>query len=154
MRRIMLALLLLLTSPLVTAEDGIRLSEPVVVTDQYEVFGARLPEGAVPVSLSTVIAESEPQAEQQVVIETEIVQVCQMKGCFFIARDGDAVARVKFKDYGFFVPTDAAGKTVILVGTLDKVRISADLAAHYAEDLGEPMPTSDEDVFEYQITAT
>lgn len=149
--------LALLLFPLVVlaAEDApIRLSEPVAVTETYEVFGSELPEGHDAMSLAVLLADSDRLAGQAVLVETEIAQVCQKKGCFFIARDGDAVARVRFKDYGFFIPTDAGGKTVLLAGQLQKVELSPEQAAHFAEDLGEQPPASDEPIFEYQITAT
>ena len=93
-------------------------------------------------------------AGQSVLIETEIQQVCQKKGCFFIARDGQAVARVRFKDYGFFIPTDSAGKTVKLAGTLRRVELTPEQAAHFAEDLGQAPDASPMADFEYQIMAT
>ena len=153
--RMIVLFCLFVAAPLL-ADDGsvIRLSEPVQVTDTHEIFGAELPAETETISLSQLIRQSETIFGQDVMVETEIAQVCQKKGCFFIARDGDAVARVRFKDYGFFIPTDASGKTVVLAGTLSKVELTPEQAAHFAEDLGQPAPPADEPVFEYQITAT
>jgi hypothetical protein len=151
-----IALLITLTlSAAVLAEDGvIRLSEPVASTEAYEDFGTVLPEMGETHSLSDAIATLDEAGSEPVLIQTEIQQVCQKKGCFFIARDGETVARVRFQDYGFFIPTDSAGKTVTLAGTVSKVELSPEQAAHFAEDLGEaaPMPAMAE--FEYQIMAT
>ncbi|NKI34035.1 DUF4920 domain-containing protein [Wenzhouxiangella sp. XN79A] len=134
------------------ADEAIRLSEPVVATEAWEDFGAPLPEGPTR-SLAEVVAEAEAMDGQDVTVATEVVQVCRKKGCFFIARDGQATARVTFRDYEFFVPTDSAGKQVVLAGTFERRAISAEQAAHYAEDLGETPPDDLEDGFEYAIVA-
>ncbi|MDT8439605.1 MAG: DUF4920 domain-containing protein [Wenzhouxiangellaceae bacterium] len=143
-------------------EAVVRLSEPVQATEAFEDFGAALPEDQTVHSLASAIAKLDALAGQSVVIETEVQQVCQKKGCFFIARDGEAVARVRFQDYGFFIPTDSAGKTVKLAGTLEHVELTPEQAAHFAKDLGEteqqrPMQKrmrAGMAEFEYQIMAT
>jgi hypothetical protein len=137
------------------AEDAVvRLSEPVSTTETYEDFGAVLPETGTVHSLGDAIAQLDDLAGASVMIETEIQQVCQKKGCFFIARDGESVARVRFQDYGFFIPTDSAGKTVRLAGTLERVALTPQQAAHFAEDLGKDADAAPMPEFEYQIMAT
>ena len=135
-------------------DDVVRLSEPEKETETYEDFGAVLPENETARSLGAAISQLDELAGESVVIETEIQQVCQKKGCFFIARDGQAVARVRFQDYGFFIPTDSAGKTVKLAGTLRRVELAPEQAAHFAEDLGQAPDASPLAGFEYQIMAT
>jgi hypothetical protein len=44
---------------------------------------------------------------------------------------------VTFKDYGFFIPTNAGGKTVRVAGVLTRSEVSDKEARHYADDLGE-----------------
>jgi len=61
---------------------------------------------------------------------------------------------VRFQDYGFFIPTDSAGKTVTLAGTISRVELSPEQVAHFAEDLGEAAPAPAMAEFEYQIMAT
>lgn len=130
----------------------LRLSEPVAVTATHEVFGAPLADDADGISLRELLAAADAHAGEPVRVTTEIAQVCQKKGCFFIAREGEAVARVTFADYGFFIPTDAGGKTVTLVGTLTRESISAAQAAHFAADLGDPEAAAEP--FAYAIVAT
>jgi hypothetical protein len=48
---------------------------------------------------------------------------------------GDEVF-VKFKDYGFFVPLDAAGKEVVMNGKAFVEELSVDEQKHYAMDKG------------------
>src|SRR6056297_414785 len=157
MRTLMLTGLLaaVFLAPAALADDAVvRLSEPVNETETYEDFGAALPESETLHSLEEAISQLDELAGQSVVIEAEIQQVCQKKGCFFIARDGQTVARVRFQDYGFFIPTDSAGKTVTLAGTVTRVELSPEQAAHFAEDLGDAAPTPAMAEFEYQIMAT
>ena len=50
--------------------------------------------------------------------------------------DGNQVM-VKFKDYGFFVPKDIAGKEVIINGKAFVNEVPIDELRHYAEDAGK-----------------
>jgi hypothetical protein len=45
--------------------------------------------------------------------------------------------RVTFKDYGFFVPKDISGKTIIAEGLVTEEIIPEEDARHYAEDAGK-----------------
>ena len=65
-------------------------------------------------------------------------EVCQMKGCWMklSLEDGNQVM-VRFKDYGFFVPMDIAGKEVVVNGKAFIKEISVDEQRHYAEDAGK-----------------
>ena len=100
------------------------------------------------------LADAGAREGRPVVIETEIVEVCQKKGCFFIAQDGDSVARITFVDYSFFVPTDSGGKTVTIVGTFDRKTLSEAQARHYAEDAGGDPSKVVGPRSEYAIVAT
>ena len=121
----------------------IRLSEPIFVTETHEVFGASMPASKHAMTLAELIENSQRHLGTEVVISTEIVKVCQKKGCFFIARDGDAIARVTFLDYGFFIPTDAGGKMVTLAGTFNREILTQTQSEHLASDLGEPVAKGD-----------
>lgn len=141
----------------------IRLSEPVAVTDSYEIFGAEVAEWDETLSLAEVISATEKLGKKAdveslsfdpVTIEAEVAEVCQKKGCFFIATDGENTARVTFKDYGFFVPTDSQGKKVKLVGTFSIKELSEDQARHYAEDAGKNPDEISGPQKEYSIVAT
>ena len=45
---------------------------------------------------------------------------------------------VRFKDYGFFVPKDIAGKRVLVEGKAFVSEVGEDERRHMAEDAGEP----------------
>jgi hypothetical protein len=69
----------------------------------------------------------------------QIQNVCQAKGCWMDVKLADnSVMKVKFKDYGFFVPKNIAGKTVVLNGVAYNQTVSVADQKHYAQDAGQP----------------
>ncbi|MEM7083167.1 MAG: DUF4920 domain-containing protein [Pseudomonadota bacterium] len=139
-----LAVMLAITIPL-TADNSapkepsavVRLSEPVESDEHAETFGDKLDKSMVVQSLHSVLEAADHHLDNPFALRVAVKKVCQKKGCFFVAQDGEATIRVAFKDYGFFVPTDIAGKTVTLVGVLKARALTEDEAAHYSSDLGE-----------------
>lgn len=72
-------------------------------------------------------------------ITANVTEVCQAKGCWMNVvgdKTKDKAFFVKFKDYGFFMPKDCAGKKVILDGIAYKEITSVDELRHYASDKG------------------
>ena len=133
--------------------EVIRLSEPVERTADSETFGSILDETVRAVTLGQIASDGKSYVGQPVRVEARVSQVCQKKGCFFIAQDGDAVVRVSFKDYSFFVPTDISGKRVAFVGEVVATEMTTEEAEHYAEDLGESTTPLQPGV-SYEIVAT
>ncbi len=73
----------------------------------------------------------------QTQLSGEIKEVCQAKGCWMkveIAPQEEVF--VRFKDYGFFVPKDAADKKVFMQGMAFLEEMSVDDQKHYAKDSG------------------
>ncbi len=68
---------------------------------------------------------------------TTVNSVCQAKGCWMRLDLGDNEAMVKFKDYGFFMPKNIAGKEVIVNGKAFVSQMSVEEQRHYAEDAGK-----------------
>ncbi|HKL64391.1 MAG TPA: DUF4920 domain-containing protein [Woeseiaceae bacterium] len=134
-------------------EGAVRLSEPVTVTEDYEEFGAPVVSAESAMPLDELIGAGEEYLGREITLTTRIARVCRKKGCFFIARDGNAVARITFRDYGFFIPTDSAGKEVLLNGTFERREITEAQAKHYRKDLGEA-PAEAGGGSEYHIVAT
>ena len=72
-------------------------------------------------------------------IEGEILSTCPMKGCWMKIKAEEDTILVRFKDYGFFVPTDGViGDKTIINGKLSVDTLSVALLKHYAEDAGKP----------------
>ena len=88
--------------------------------------------------LLTKLEKSEKLDNVQV--EGTVKAVCQAKGCWMTIVSDDASKQtmmVKFKDYGFFMPLDCSGKTVIMQGNAYTETTSVDELRHYAEDAGK-----------------
>ncbi|MFZ1749779.1 MAG: DUF4920 domain-containing protein [Saprospiraceae bacterium] len=70
----------------------------------------------------------------------EVSGVCQTKGCWMnIVSPDDSTKTemfVQFKDYGFFMPKDLAGKQVVMKGKAYREVTSVDDLRHFAEDEG------------------
>lgn len=73
-----------------------------------------------------------------IVVQGLLKDVCRKKGCWTILKDGEQEVRVKFRDYSFFVPRDASGRTAIVEGIVTAQTISEEVAKHYAEEGGSP----------------
>ena len=69
--------------------------------------------------------------------ETKVNEVCQTKGCWMRLDLDDEEVMVKFKDYGFFMPKNIAGKDVIVNGKAFISEVSVEEQRHYAEDAGK-----------------
>ncbi|CAM4410856.1 DUF4920 domain-containing protein [Zobellia roscoffensis] len=67
-----------------------------------------------------------------------VTDVCKVKGCWMKLQLGDGQeAMVRFKDYGFFMPSDITGKEVIVNGYAFVESMSVEDQKHYAKDGGE-----------------
>ena len=72
-------------------------------------------------------------------VKGKVLSVCQVKGCWMNIVSNDPKKEpmfVKFKDYGFFMPKDIAGKEVIMEGEAFYETTTVDELKHYAEDEG------------------
>lgn len=68
-------------------------------------------------------------------IKAKIVEVCPKKGCWLkLELQDGSTATVKMKDYGFFLPTAAKGKNVVIDGEVKMKTTSVAELKHYAED--------------------
>lgn len=68
----------------------------------------------------------------------KVDEVCQAKGCWMkLNLENGEQVMVKFKDYGFFMPKDIAGKQVVVNGKAFVNEVPVDEQRHYAEDAGK-----------------
>lgn len=69
---------------------------------------------------------------------SKINEVCSKKGCWMRNDLGEEKEMmVRFKDYGFFMPLNAAGSNVIVQGKAFITEIPVNELQHYAEDAGK-----------------
>ena len=77
------------------------------------------------------------ESNETVQLKGEVSSVCQVKGCWMVVDlENKEQVRITFKDYGFFVPTDIAGKEVVVNGRAMVSEISEADQRHYAKDAG------------------
>ena len=88
------------------------------------------------VDLAQALHDPSAFAGEQVILEGTVVKACPMKGCWMeLAPAGAARGiRVTFQDYGFFVPTDVAGRSARLEGTFETNVFSRHDADHLIEE--------------------
>ncbi len=101
-----------------------------------QTFGAAPALSTAPLALSEAVKPE--NLGRSVRVEARTGAVCEKKGCWLTLVDGSTTVRVTFKDYGFFVPKDLPGKTVVVEGTLAETTVSEKEARHYAKDQGLP----------------
>lgn len=108
-----------------------------VAQDNVSYHGKKITEkGTIPATqLTTKMGDKDKIPAK---VEGTVESVCQMKGCWMKVKTGDGqTMRVTFKDYGFFVPKDIVGKTVVVEGTAETTTTPVDELRHYAQDAGK-----------------
>lgn len=117
------------------AQTADKVEQPVAQTN-YEKFGAEINDaGAMPLAQFASAFSSD---SANVKLSGVATAVCKKKGCWMnIAVDGDQTMKVTFKDYGFFVPKDIEGKSVVFEGVATRQVTDVATLKHYAEDAGK-----------------
>jgi hypothetical protein len=117
------------------AADGAE-AAPVMVGDMMS-FGDKIsPEGAVAIAELPKLMDGKDSV--QVKLTANVASVCQVKGCWMeLPLTDKEKMRVRFKEYAFFVPKDATGKTTVVEGWAKKYTTSVEELRHYAEDAGK-----------------
>ncbi|TAE33963.1 MAG: DUF4920 domain-containing protein [Cytophagales bacterium] len=93
-------------------------------------------DGAVPAP--ELVAKLGDKSEMSTKIVGTVESVCKVKGCWMKVKTADGqTMRVTFKDYGFFVPKDIAGKQVVFEGVAKQTTTPVSELKHYAEDAGK-----------------
>ena len=88
-------------------------------------------------SIATITNQLVSKDTIQTQLKGKIKEVCQAKGCWMqVVLDNDEEVFVRFKDYGFFVPTDSSDKDVIINGVIFTTEMSIEDQKHYAKDSG------------------
>tara|TARA_B100001996_G_scaffold379602_1_gene365611 strand:- start:112 stop:561 length:450 start_codon:yes stop_codon:yes gene_type:complete len=71
-------------------------------------------------------------------IKGVILETCAKKGCWMRLQADNDTLFIRFKDYGFFVPTSGLeGKTAIVQGEATYETLDVEEVRHYAEDAGK-----------------
>lgn len=92
------------------------------------------------VEYADLLQQLEGQDSVAVKVVGTVDAVCQAKGCWMnitTQSADDPMLFVKFKDYGFFVPKDIAGRRVVMQGYAYREVTPVDELRHLAEDAGK-----------------
>lgn len=120
-----------------TASEETTTDETATATEVAETtFGDEF-EVATPVASTDLVSQMAEGPLEGVQVTGEILAACKKKGCWMTMplADGEEM-RVTFKDYGFFVPLDCAGKTATIQGRAYYDTTSVEDLRHYAVDGG------------------
>lgn len=109
-------------------------TKPSSEQENWSHYGGEVDAHAVPEAAMGSLGD----VASQIKVEGTITEVCAVKGCWMKMKteDGQELL-VRFKDYGFFVPRNAAGRDVLVVGTAQRSEMSVDALRHIAEDAGK-----------------
>ena len=88
--------------------------------------------------ISQIISNPDEYLGKKVLIEGEILSVCQMAGCWMgvSGEEGDKI-RVKVKDGEIVFPKEGMGKTALVEGEVYKIELDEEEAKDYFEHMAE-----------------
>ena len=105
-----------------------------------KLYGETLPSNLPTIELAAVLKDPKAFTGKTGVLTGYVRQACTKKGCWMeISASADPKAkscRVKFKDYGFFVPLDSAGSKARLAATAAMKVVSKAYVDHYEAEGG------------------
>ena len=112
--------------------------EANLFADNREGFYGKIIDEAGAKPIDAFYTEMTGKDSLRIKIRAVAADVCQNKGCWMKVETADgSMMRIKFKDYGFFVPMDISGKNVIFEGLAFKDTTSVEDLKHYAMDGGQ-----------------
>jgi hypothetical protein len=120
-----------------STSDATEKMPPSVAVAGGKTYGAPITAAnAIPVAQLNTLLGAKDSA--QVKLVGKATEVCQSKGCWMTMATADGKQmRVRFKDYGFFVPKDISGKTVVINGWAHRETVPVSDLRHYATDAGK-----------------
>lgn len=133
-----LAISILATSCKNENKDAAPEAEPQEMAINYQSFGDKITDDDVLPKAEIIEKYNDLKAGDTINVKftTQVKEVCQKKGCWMKVDMGENEAMVRFKDYGFFMPKDIAGKEIIAEGKAYVEEMSVEDQRHYAEDGG------------------
>lgn len=89
------------------------------------------------INLDNLLKSPENFKGKKVVLKGAVEKVCKQSGCWLTLKEGPKSIMTVFKDYGFTVPKDIEGKTVVCEGELIEKVTSVAEQKHFLKDAGE-----------------
>jgi len=120
-------------------KEGSSVTEIAEIGANYQSFGDKINDEGVlsKAEIQEKYKNLKPGDTIAVKFKSEVKEVCQSKGCWMRMDMGEEETMVKFKDYGFFMPKNIAGREVIVEGLAFIEEVSVEEQRHYAEDAGK-----------------
>ena len=107
--------------------------------------------------VATLLASPAEYVDQTVLVEGEVVDVCQKMGCWMVIAHQDQTMRIMMKDHGFAVAVDGAGGSSQIEGIVRKVEVDPETVEHFESESAnvEAMPEHQAtDSVVYQLEAS
>jgi hypothetical protein len=103
-----------------------------------EVYGDSSMTADDAIEVGDLLAYMEGKDSVNVKLRGVINACCQKKGCWMdMDLTEEQSMTVRFKDYGFFVPMNSAGRTAVIEGVANVDTQGVDWLRHKAEDAGQ-----------------
>jgi hypothetical protein len=137
--------------------DLVAIESTVTIPDGWDSFGEPITVDNA-VDINAVVDEFTLEDEKTYKVSGTLVNVCQSKGCWttLATEDGRSI-KMTFANYGFFLPTDAAGREIVAEGIGFKKVTTVAEQRHHLEDAGataEEIAKITEEKVEYAFEAT
>jgi len=93
--------------------------------------------------ISKILSSPEEYVGKTVLVEGEVLEVCQMAGCWMeIKSDAkDQKIKIKVKDGDIVFPVEAKGKNAVVEGTVYKIELTKEEAIDYYEHVAAEQGT-------------
>ncbi len=137
--------------PKVAATTEVAVADRIDV-DAYDHFGDGVAKGPEAVTLAAIAEDPKKLAGQKIRLTGKVQSVCKKKGCWMILSEGSTEVRIKFRDYGFFMPLDCEGREAILDGGFSVTEVSVAEIKHLLEDAGKPEEAKKVDKPRFELT--
>jgi hypothetical protein len=107
-----------------------------------------------PMTLEAAIGALDSAAAAEVLVESKVDKVCEMKGCWLGLKSDTGRLHVTFRNEAFFVPSSLIGKTVRVEGRLSKTLLTLEQTREAVKaGGGDPASVSEPRTY-YELVAT
>lgn len=93
--------------------------------------------------ISRILSAPEEFVGKTVLVEGEVLEVCQMAGCWMELKSDakDQKIKIKVKDGDIVFPVEAKGKNAVVEGTVYKIELTKEEAVEYFEHVAAEQGT-------------
>lgn len=93
--------------------------------------------------ISKILSAPEEFVGKTVLVEGEVLEVCQMAGCWMELKSDakDQKIKIKVKDGDIVFPVEAKGKNAVVEGTVYKIELTKEEAVEYFEHVAAEQGT-------------